>query len=264
MEMNEAELLFSDILGCSRQELYAQKGRPLGSAAGVIATVLKRRLSAEPLQYILGRTEFMGLEFKLTPDVFIPRPETELLVEKVVRLRSKVKGQGSRVDILEIGTGSGCIAVSLAKLLDNAKITATDISLEALKVAQENAKLHQVGSKITFLQSNVFTYDLRLTTYDLVVSNPPYIRSRDIDSLQPEIQYEPRIALDGGEDGLDFYRALAKYARQGLKKGGHLVIEIGFNQCPAVCSILVTSHWRVEEIVKDYNGIERIIVATSS
>ena len=160
MEMNEAELLFSDILGCSRQELYAQKGRPLGSAAGVIATVLKRRLSAEPLQYILGRTEFMGLEFKLTPDVFIPRPETELLVEKVVRLRSKVKGQGSRVDILEIGTGSGCIAVSLAKLLDNAKITATDISLEALKVAQENAKLHQVGSKITFLQSNVFTYDL--------------------------------------------------------------------------------------------------------
>ncbi|MFC1805032.1 peptide chain release factor N(5)-glutamine methyltransferase, partial [Candidatus Omnitrophota bacterium] len=254
--MNERELLFTEVLDCTRTELYTGKGLSLDKKQSRrIARALKRRVLGEPLQYILGRLEFMGLEFKLNPDVFIPRPETEILVEKVIDIAHSAERIADRLNLLEIGTGSGCIAVSLAKLLPNAKITATDISERALQVARENARLNNVEARITFLKSDVFTHNaVRRRRYDLIISNPPYVASDEIDQLQPEVQREPRIALDGGRDGLDFYRRIVAEAAHHLKTSGLLILELGFRQRDAVESLLRDSgDFKVFECVKDYN-----------
>jgi release factor glutamine methyltransferase len=204
----------------------------------------------------------MGLEFLVTPDVFIPRPETEILVEKVIDL---VHGSGFMVQsILDIGTGSGCIAVSLAKFLKDIKITATDISNKALEVAQQNAELNEV--EINFLQSDLFSnHELRTKNYELIVTNPPYIRTQDIEALQPEIQYEPTVALDGGADGLCFYRRIIKESACYLKEDGFLIMEMGFNQKDAIENIFKRSlNFKIIETVKDYNNIDRVVVAKAS
>jgi len=260
--MNEAELLFTDILNCSRQSLYLDKDMPLGKSGSSLAcSVLKRRMRGEPIQYILGKTEFMGLEFKVTPDVFIPRPETEILVEKTIAIvRSSELGVRS---ILDIGTGSGCIAVSLAKFLPEAEIFASDTSELALKVAKENAKLNNVESRIDFISCDLF-YSKLITpnSYNCIVSNPPYIPTTEIEALQPEIQYEPRLALAGGEDGLDFYRRLIKESPAYLKKGGFLIMEMGFKQKDAIKNILQESGcFAIIDSLKDYNNIDRVITA---
>jgi release factor glutamine methyltransferase len=253
--MNEAELLFTEILNCNRLSLYLNKEEILNPDKSVlVSSVLKRRIKGEPIQYILGRTEFMGLEFKVSPDVFIPRPETEILVEAAIKL---VTSQ----NILDLGTGSGCIAISLAKFLQNAVITATDISKEALIIAEKNAKLNNVN--INFVQSDLFTqYAIRNTQYDLVISNPPYIPAAEIDKLQPEIKYEPRAALDGGSDGLCFYRKIISRAADFLKAGGFLMLEVGFNQREPIEDIFQKSEkFEVIEVIKDYNCIDRVVIA---
>lgn len=257
--MNETELLFTEILKCSRTSLYLNRDTPLeNEIASLIATVLKRRVSSEPIQYILGKTEFMGLGFKLTPDVFIPRPETEILVETTLNMVKLLNCQTAK--LLDIGTGSGCIAVSLAKSLPNANLTATDISHRAIEVAKENAKLNKVS--ITFIQSDLFTEDgIRTTDYDMIISNPPYIPSAEIGRLQPELKYEPRIALDGGKDGLEIYRRIINDAPSHLKDGGLLMMEMGFGQKDAIENIFQKSgNFKIIEVVKDYNDIERIII----
>ena len=258
--MTEAELLFTEILQCERLELYLYKNRRIDKVkALLIQSALKRRISGEPPQYILGKTEFMGLEFKVTPDVLIPRPETEILVETVLKHCQGLENTG--LDILEIGTGSGCVAVSLAEFLPNAKITATDISDKALVIAKENARLHNAG--IVFLQGDLFAnHDLQIANYDIIVSNPPYVAGADIDSLQPEIKYEPRIALDGGRDGLDFYRRIIQEAPLYLKEKGQLYLEMGFGQRGRIEENFRDSQkFEVMEIFKDYNGIERVIIS---
>lgn len=260
--MNESELLFTELLDCDRLSLYLNKGVRLNKEkSSAISCALKRRIFAEPLQYILGRAEFMGLEFKLTPDVFIPRPETEILVEKTIAIIKLLNCQ--IVKLLDIGTGSGCIAVSLAKLVSNLEvnITATDISQPALNIAEENAKLNNVNIKL--IQSDLFnTYGLKLITYDLIVSNPPYIPALEIKNLQPELKYEPRIALDGGKDGLDFYRKIIAGAGDYLREGGFLIMEMGFNQKEKIEDIFQKAkNFKILEIVKDYNNIDRVIVA---
>jgi release factor glutamine methyltransferase len=214
----------------------------------LISSVLKRRITGEPIQYILGRTEFMGLEFKVNHDVFIPRPETEVLVETVMRF-SRVSP--TETSILDLGTGSGCIAVSLAKFLPNAKIDAVDISKEALKIAKENAGLNEV--KINFSHSDLFTgLESQKKTYDIIVSNPPYIRTSDIASLQPEVRCEPRLALDGGEDGLDFYRRIIDDALYYLRKGAFLIMELGLGQSKTVKNIFQKqNNFEIMDIVKD-------------
>jgi len=260
--MTEAEILFTEILCCGRPDLYLNKDRVLSAdELARISQALERRMRGEPLQYILGKTEFMGLEFKVAPCVLIPRPETELLVEKTIEACSKFMVHGSLLDILDIGTGSGCIAVSLAKLLPGARITATDISNEALKVARENAKNNNVD--VRFIHSDIFSsYDLRPTTYDLIIANPPYIASEDIDKLQRELQYEPKVALDGGPDGLDFYRRIIAQAPAYLKDNGLLILEIGFAQTEKMKDIFLSSDkMQILEITKDYNGIDRIITS---
>ena len=262
--MNEAELLFTDILSCSRQELLLNRNRVLDiHQCGLIGQALKRRACGEPVQYILGKTIFIGLEFKVNPSVFIPRPETEILVESVLNYYSPLACSESPVNILDIGTGSGCIAVSLAKLLRNVKITATDISAEALEVAKYNASLNKVN--INFLEGDLFRQYAKCATtqYDIIVSNPPYIPTHEIALLQPEVQYEPRVALDGGKDGMDFYRRIIETSPDHLKKDGFLAMEIGFGQRPGIEAILQESRdFEIIGTVKDYNNIDRVIIAS--
>jgi release factor glutamine methyltransferase len=294
--MNEAELLFTQILNCNLQDLYLDREKPLDKQnSEFISTVLRRRVAGEPIQYILGKTEFMGLEFKVIPGVFIPRPETEILVEtaiKIIKSQSSAKiwrippnfgetspaklavrhnsarprqqgwrgHQVSKLKILDIGTGSGCIAVSLAKLLPNAEVTATDVSSLALEVAKENAKLNNVD--VNFIESSLFEVpDSGAVAYDLIVSNPPYISTSGIQLLQREVRYEPRVALDGGRNGLNFYRRIIKNAPENLVENGYLILEMGFTQRQCIEKIVHTSKgFSVVEIARDYNNIERVVV----
>lgn len=260
--MNEAELLFTQIFNCDRASLYLNKERVLGrDNSSLVSSVLKRRISGEPIQYILGKTEFMGLEFKVNKDVFIPRPETEILAEVVIKIVRDSKFMVN--SILDLCTGSGCIAISLAKFLFNVKITATDISPKAIEIASYNARLNNVTERIEFIKSDLFTqYAIRNTQYDIIVSNPPYIPSAEIDNLQPEISYEPRIALDGGKDGLEIYRKIIHQAPRHLQQGGFLILEMGFNQAKEIKNIFQKyGNFKILKVIKDYNNIDRVIVA---
>ncbi len=256
--MNEAELVFTHLFSCDKATLWQKRSTHLNKKDSAwVASVLRRRSAGEPLQYILGQTEFMGFSFKVNANVLIPRPETEILVEEALKLCA------GKVDILEIGTGSGCIAVSLAKFLPSARITALDISWKALEIARDNAFRHALAERIIFLHSDLFSHKaLSVSEFDLIIANPPYVAGREIDSLQPEISFEPRQALDGGIDGLDFYRRIAKNAGAHLKAGGILMLEIGFAQAQAVERILEsTKRLRVVKVIKDYNKIKRVVVA---
>ena len=261
--MNETELLFTNLLNCDRASLYLNKDLRLDrSKSSVIAGALKRRINGEPIQYIIGKTEFMGLEFIVTPDVLIPRPETEILVETVLNQLSAFSCQHSALNILDLGTGSGCIAVSLAKFLANAHVDAIDISEEALSVAKQNAALNSVEINLFLGDLFIPAYCLLPTAYyDLIIANPPYISTVEIETLQAEIQYEPRVALDGGKDGLDFYRRIIGVSCAYIKGNGLLIMEIGFDQAEPIKNIFKNSNkFEIIEIVKDYNGIDRVIV----
>lgn len=260
--MTEAELLFTEILNCDKASLLLKRNERLAANDSLrVSLALKRRISGEPLQYILGVTEFMGFEFRVNKNVLIPRPETELLVEKAVTYAAKSESQKVR-NILDLGTGSGCIAISLAKLIPDSSITAVDICGEALLVAKENAILNKVADRIKFIKSDLFSSnELRDFSYELIISNPPYICTQEISALQPEVRFEPRIALDGGIDGLDFYRRLADKSALYLRKEGLLIMEMGFGQSDAIKNIFENCEdFKIMEIEEDYNNIERIMV----
>jgi len=258
--VNETELLFTDILNCDRPSLYLDKSISLNKAqSSFVSDALKRRIQGEPIQYILGKAEFMGLEFKLTQDVLIPRPETEILVEKTIDMARNPEVAARR--ILDIGTGSGCIAVSLAKNLPGVEITAIDVCEKAVKIARHNASLNNV--KINFLKSDLFdNHEIKINSYEIIVSNPPYIPAAEIEALQPEIKYEPRLALDGGIGGLDFYRRIIDRAHLYLKENGLLIMEIGFNQKEAIKNIFkICGYFEIIGEIKDYSNIDRIVIA---
>ncbi|MBM3244391.1 MAG: peptide chain release factor N(5)-glutamine methyltransferase [Candidatus Omnitrophica bacterium] len=260
--MTEAEILFTEVLNCKRHELYLNRNGILDSKkARLISSVLEKRIKGEPIQYILGKTEFMGLEFKVTPDVLIPRPETEILVEKAIEIGRRPLAAGHRLRILDMCTGCGNIAVSMAKFLPQSEAGAVDISPAALEIASYNAKLNKVN--VDFIESDLFNTDrLQLLAYGMIVSNPPYIAALEFKKLQRELRSEPPIALNGGEDGLDFYRRIIYSAPQYLEKNGHLLLEIGFKQSGPVKNIFQKSgKFEIIEVVKDYNGIDRIIIA---
>jgi release factor glutamine methyltransferase len=259
--VNEAEMVFTELLKCDRLSLYLKKGLPVKKEAfSLAASILRRRITGEPLHYILGKTEFMGFEFRVTAGVFIPRLETEILVEKVVEWALRVRPHESRIKILDIGTGSGCIAVSLAKLLPYAEITAVDISEKAIAVAGHNARIHGVAEKIKFLCGDLSRG--LVAGYDIIVSNPPYIPTGEIKRLSPEVREEPRIALDGGKDGLDFYRKIASHVPARLTENGLLIVEIGFSQALKVETLFGASRkLKILEVIPDYNSIERVVVA---
>ena len=226
-----------------------------------------------PIQYIIGHTEFCGLDIMVNEDVLIPRPETELLVDKTITVASS-KVQGAR--ILDLCTGSGCIAIALMARLRspsmpsrvealtkdafNCKIIASDISDKALDVARLNASRHGVSDKIDFIKSDLF--DNIEDRFDIIVSNPPYVARFEFNILQREVLREPRTALDGGEDGLDFYRRIVRTAPDHLRLGGHIIFEIGFGQAGEVRDILQASGvFKVTKIEKDFNGIDRVVIA---
>jgi release factor glutamine methyltransferase len=264
--MTEAELVFTHVMRCDRTALYLDRDSVLDkTVSGRLSAVLRRRAGGEPLAYILGTQEFMGFSFEVDQVVLIPRMETEILVETAVNYAAGApEHRGTGLKILDVGTGSGNISVSLARLLPDAAIDALDISEEALSVARKNARLNNVEQRVRFIHSDLFncSYERRATSYELIVSNPPYIPAGEIARLQPEVRREPRIALDGGKDGLDFYRRIIKDSPCCLKEGGYLLMEIGFGQREAVEEILKESkRFDIEEIVKDYSGIERVVVA---
>jgi release factor glutamine methyltransferase len=219
------------------------------------AELLERRRKGEPIQYITGETEFYGLPFLVTPDVLIPRPETEHLVEKVIELASDFAAPR----IVDVGTGSGAIAVALAHKLPHASITATDISLRALALAEENAKSN--GASIRFLVGDLLA-PTEGERFEIIVSNPPYVAMSDRDSLDVEVRdYEPALALFAGEDGLEVYRRLIPAAFEALTPGGFLVLEIGYSQSPAITELLTCSGFQQIEFVPDLQGISRVACA---
>ncbi len=224
------------------------------------SSLVNRRAGGEPLQYILGKAQFMGLEFIVTPDVLIPRPETELLVEKAIEAISCQLSAVSCPRILDLGTGSGNIAISLTKFLRDCKIKASDVSEAALCIARENAVLNRAQDKIKFILSDLFE-GLEGYKFDMIISNPPYVARPQFEELQREIGFEPREALDGGIDGLDFYRRIIKEAGEFLSDGGCLCLEIGFRQAEHIKSLFEKYYYKNILFIEDYSGIERVAIS---
>lgn len=218
--------------------------------------MITRRAAGEPLQYITGHQEFYGIDFLVTPDVLIPRPETELLVECVINLAR----DGPL--IADVGTGSGCIAVALASHIQNARVIATDISSAALAVARENAARQGVDARIEFLEGDLLAPLAGRNlegAIDFLASNPPYVSARDSHLLQRELDWEPREALFGGPEGIDFYRRLLADAQPYVKPGGYLVCEIGYTQLDAISEMIDTVAWSETIIKDDLQGIPRTL-----
>jgi len=258
-----AERLLADVLGLSRIELFMQHDRPvLGAELERYRDLVRRRAAGEPLQHILGETEFYSRTFKVEPGVFVPRPETERLVE--IALGVLAPGDRNLLEpvALEIGCGTGVIAISLALELPRLAVWATDIASAAVTLARNNAHRHGVETRVTVLEGSRFDplpSHLRADV-DLLVSNPPYIRSVEIPKLQREVAgHDPRAALDGGEDGLVFYRALASGMIPWLRPGGHVVLEIGADQGQAVPAILAASGLVELSVHRDYAGRDRVV-----
>lgn len=253
----DAEVLLSAVLGKERIYLYVHFDEPLqADELAKFREMVKDRALRVPVAYILGSREFMGLEFKVTPDVLIPRPDTEILVEAVIeRLKDR-----EAVLLADIGTGSGAVILSLLKNLPQAAGVTVDISKAALNVAQDNAVQLGVADRVEFIQGDVCE-PLRGRRLTALVSNPPYIPQSDIDKLEPEVKKEPLKALDGGQDGLDFYRRITKDAVQLLEPGGLLAFEVGILQADAVKNMAITAGvFENIEIIKDYGGIERVVI----
>jgi release factor glutamine methyltransferase len=261
-----AELMVACALGLTREKLYAELKREVDpKQQAMIEGLMERRIQGEPLQYILGHQEFWSIDFKVDPRVLIPRPETELLIEEALHLFSNVPSVESP-RILEIGTGSGVIAISLAKELVNAFIVATDISARALMLARENASRAGVERRIAFVLGDLFGPFGRKGGGDgvhMILSNPPYVARSEMGALAEEVKgHEPRAALDGGEDGLDFYRRIIGQAPSCLNDRGWLLLELGRGQGMAVLEMVRRGGaFREPEVLRDFSGIERVIKA---
>jgi release factor glutamine methyltransferase len=252
-----AELMLCDVLNEPRIKLYLDFEKPVSELEiAEYRSKVKRRLNREPLQYILGHTEFFGLRFNVTPDVFIPRPETEILTEKAIDIISSFEMLNPK--ILEIGTGSGCIAVAIASKT-NCLIDAIDNNNKALEVAESNSLQHNTSGKITFLYKNFFSDILSFGGYDIVISNPPYIPAYEIDAVQKEVKnFEPRIALTDECEGLSFYKrifSLFNSAPNQLK----LFLETGDGKSEILRELLDKFKIYKYEFYKDYHGIDRVL-----
>ncbi len=251
----DAQLLITGILDMSVTDYMLSGHKEIASdKVNTIRIGAKRILSGEPLQYVVGLTEFMSLKFRVCEGVLIPRPDTETLVEKAI----EVIGE-KPLSVLDIGTGSGCVAISITSYCKNSNVTSVDISEKALEIAHGNAKLNRVNIK--FKKCDIMT-EMPKGTFDVIVSNPPYIPTDIIDGLDVNVRdFEPRLALDGGGDGLDFYRRITKIAPSLLNAGGTLLYEVGHDQAEDVKAIM-ENNFKDIEIIKDLCGIERIIYGT--
>ena len=219
--------------------------------------MMKDRLNQRPIAYILGNREFMGLDFFVKEGVLIPRPDTETLVEEIINICNNKTG----LNILDIGTGSGAITVSLAKYLDKSHIVSVDISDIALEIASKNAVSNKVDERIDFIKSDVFSNVSRENKFDIIVSNPPYIKKSDIDGLDRQVKdFEPYNALEGGEDGLDFYRKITRESREFLNENWILAYEVGHDQASDVSKIMQQNGFKGIYTKSDLQGFERVVI----
>jgi len=268
----QTELLLAHLLKLPRMHLYLNFERPMAPVElDLFRGWIKRRGQHEPLQHIVGSTSFCGLELAVNRHVLVPRPETELLAESGWRFLSQLPTVAPGPDAtapapsptaLDFGTGSGCLAIALAVNCPGARVDALDISPEALELAKQNAARHEVAERIRFFQGNGFRALPGPERYDLLVANPPYIASAEIATLDPEVRdFDPRGALDGGADGLDFYRRLAAEAEPFLKPGARMMLEVGDSQAASVRELFEGQNWIVERVVEDYTQRPRILIA---
>jgi release factor glutamine methyltransferase len=282
----QTELLLAHLLKMPRMKLYLNFERALTPAEiDALREFIKRRSQREPLQHITGSTSFCGYEVAVNRHALVPRPETELLAEAGWNFLATLNSQPSTA--LDFGTGSGCIAIALAGKYTDVKIIATDISADALALAKENAAKNNVSERIEFLQGDGFaalhsegrvqrvpdsnaetkirdsqSSPLRKWEFDLIISNPPYIPSAEIETLEPEVKnFDPRAALDGGTDGLDFYQMFASQAKSFLKPDGKIMLEFGDGQADAIRKIFENEKWIVEAVKEDYSQRARILIA---
>jgi release factor glutamine methyltransferase len=255
----QIELLLARVLQVPRLKLYLDFERKLsGSELESVRELVKRRGHREPLQHLLGSTSFCGLEIKVNAHVLVPRPETELLAVRARQFLATLNPSTA----LDFGTGSGCIAIALSLKCPRARVHAVDISPEAISVACENAALHGVSGNIQFHLGDGFDALPAGLSFDLIVANPPYIPSAEIDALAPEVRdYDPRTALDGGVDGLDFFRRLAAQGARHLRPAGRVLTEFGDGQEEQIDEIFVRHMWVVEKAQADYSGRPRVLVA---
>jgi release factor glutamine methyltransferase len=268
----QTELLLAHLLNLPRMKLYLNFERVLSPAeTDSLRELVKRRSLHEPLQHIVGSTSFCGYEIAVSRHALVPRPETELLAEEGWQFL--VTCHSPPVTALDFGTGTGCIAIALAAKCPNAKIVATDISADTLMLAKENAAQNKVSERIEFLVGQASslspfekekskTGKMPVPLFDLIISNPPYIPSAEIETLQPEVKnFDPLAALDGGADGLDFYRMFATQAKPFLKPDGKIMLEFGDGQAGVIRQIFENEKWIVEAVKDDYSQRARILIA---
>lgn len=255
----DAEVLLCYVLGCERITLIIEKDKPLNEEDLKRYNVyINRRVSNEPVSYITKSREFMSLDFDVSDGILIPRPDTEILVEEIIKIYKDKK-----VSILDLCTGSGAIAVSLAHYLNDCSVTAVDKYDVCIKIASKNAKKHNVQNKISFVCADVLEpFDVN-NDFDCIVSNPPYIKSEVLTTLPSDVKdYEPLYALDGGNDGLIFYRKITEFACNKLKSGGILAFEIGFDQGESVRKIIEdTCVFQNIKVIDDLAGLNRVVIA---
>jgi release factor glutamine methyltransferase len=260
----DAEVLLAETLGMDRVGLYTHFDQPVQPRElARFKKLIRRRLRHEPVAYIVGQREFWSLPFMVTPDVLVPRPETEILVMEALRVLSQPDQTERRIRILEMGTGSGVISVALAKELPSASVVATDLSEKALSIAAENALRNRVRERILFLQGDLFDPLERESIFDLIITNPPYIPQDYFPSLPPEVRdFEPRVALDGGKDGLTFFRRVLPGVGKYLSPEGWFLTEIGAGQDQKVRQIAEANpDLDSFDFLPDLAGIKRVFKA---
>jgi release factor glutamine methyltransferase len=253
-----AELLLANILNCKRLDLYLMYDKPLKQdELDLFREYLKRRSTFEPFQYIIGKVEFYGLELKISNDVLIPRPETEILVETIINSYNKRR----ELNILDIGCGSGNISIALGVNLNNANVTGIDISKEAIELAQENTQRHNCSDRVSFIKEDILkVHENEYSGFDIIVSNPPYVSEKDYANVQLEIKnYEPDFAVTDFADGYKFYVKIIYLAQHILKPHGKLFFEIAKGQSEKVKELLKQSNFQNISINKDYREIDRVI-----
>jgi release factor glutamine methyltransferase len=255
----QVELLLAHVLQLPRLKLYLNFERVLpDDQVNTLRAMVKRRGEREPLQHILGSTSFCGFEIAVNRDVLIPRPETEMLAERGWTFLN----QRAAPRALDFGTGSGCLAIAIAMKAPSAQVTALDKCEKALECARSNVQRHQLSERVQCIQSDGFNLCPNDPQFDLLVSNPPYIPTPEIETLQPEVRdYDPRAALDGGKDGLDFFRYIAAQSPRFLAPEGRVILEFGDGQEAALPKIF-SAPWNIEIIEKDYSGRPRFLIAS--
>lgn len=249
-------VLLCHILQCNKEKIIFNPDLDLTSLQEEnFFDLVKRRANFEPVSHLIGKREFFGSDFIVSKDVLDPRPDSENLIELILENFT----QDKKFNFLELGVGSGCLLISLLLSFPNAAAIGVDISDKALNIAKQNAKLLDVLPRVNFIESDLFTNIS--SKFDLIISNPPYIKTADINNLQNEVKFfEPKLALDGGEDGLDFYRKIAKNAQKFLTKEGKLVVEIGYGQKDDIVAIFTENNWVFKDLKCDLGGVERVLL----